>query len=43
VEALARGIESALAGEVPRPAPVSWQPYEQGSVVERYLDVLVGP
>ena len=42
VEALARGIESALAGEVPRPEPVSWKPYEQGFVVERYLDVLVG-
>ena len=42
VDALARGIESALDGEVPRPAPASWQLYEQEFVVERYLDVLVG-
>jgi hypothetical protein len=42
VDALARGIESALAGDVPPPAPASWRPYEQESVVKRYLDVLVG-
>jgi glycosyltransferase involved in cell wall biosynthesis len=42
VDALARGIESALDGEVPRPAPASWRPYEQEFVVGRYLDVLVG-
>jgi glycosyltransferase involved in cell wall biosynthesis len=42
VDALARGIESALAGDVPPPPPVSWRPYEQEFVVRRYLDVLVG-
>jgi glycosyltransferase involved in cell wall biosynthesis len=42
VDALARGIESALAGDVPPPAPASWRPYEQETVVKRYLDVLVG-
>jgi glycosyltransferase involved in cell wall biosynthesis len=42
VGALAQGIESALAGRVPPPAPASWQPYEQETVVRRYLDVLVG-
>lgn len=42
VDALARGIESALDGGVPRPAPASWRPYEQEFVVGRYLDVLVG-
>ena len=42
VDALAQGIESALDGEVPRPAPASWRPYEQEFVVGRYLDVLVG-
>lgn len=42
VEALARGIESALDGHVQPPAPVSWRPYEQEFVVRRYLDVLVG-
>jgi glycosyltransferase involved in cell wall biosynthesis len=42
VDALARGLESALAGEVPVPAPDSWRPYEQEFVVGRYLDVLVG-
>lgn len=42
VDALAEGIESALAGNVPRPTSASWQPYEQDTVVQRYLDVLVG-
>jgi len=42
VDALAAGIESALNGDVPPPAPSSWRPYEQESVVRRYLDVLVG-
>jgi glycosyltransferase involved in cell wall biosynthesis len=42
VDALARGIESALAGDVAPPPPVSWRPYEQEFVVRRYLDVLVG-
>jgi hypothetical protein len=27
---------------VPPPTAVSWRPYEQESVVRRYLDVLVG-
>ena len=42
VEALAEGIRSALAGNVPRPTSASWQPYVQEIVVGRYLDVLVG-
>lgn len=42
VEALARGIESALSGGVQPPARESWRPYEQETVVRRYLDVLVG-
>jgi glycosyltransferase involved in cell wall biosynthesis len=42
VDGLARGIRSALAGEVPAPAPESWRPYEQEFVVSRYLEVLVG-
>jgi glycosyltransferase involved in cell wall biosynthesis len=42
VDALARGIQSALEGRVPRPTESSWLPYEQESVVERYLDVLLG-
>ncbi len=42
VDSLAEGIESALAGHVPPPTPSSWRPYEQGYVVRRYLDVLVG-
>jgi glycosyltransferase involved in cell wall biosynthesis len=40
VDALAHGIESALAGNVPRPTPASWRPYEQETVVKRYLEVL---
>lgn len=41
-EALARGIASALDGEVPGPSPESWRPYDEDVVVERYLDVLIG-
>ena len=42
VDGLARGIGSALAGEVPAPESESWRPYEQEFVVSRYLEVLVG-
>ncbi|MGH2630441.1 MAG: glycosyltransferase, partial [Actinomycetota bacterium] len=42
VEELARGMGSALDGEVPRPTEESWRPYEQDTVVDRYLSVLVG-
>jgi glycosyltransferase involved in cell wall biosynthesis len=42
VDALARGIESALEGDVPPPTGSSWLPYEQETVVERYLDLLLG-
>jgi glycosyltransferase involved in cell wall biosynthesis len=42
VDELARAIDLALAGGVPPPGPESWRPYEQGTVVRRYLDVLVG-
>ncbi len=42
LEALAAGIASALDGEVPRPTPESWAPYVEDTVVQRYLDVLVG-
>lgn len=41
-EALARGIVVALSGDVPRPTPASWQPYEQETVVRRYLEILMG-
>ena len=41
-EALAAGIEAALAGELPPPTAESWEPYEQETVVRRYLEVLVG-
>lgn len=40
VDALATGIEAALEGKVPRPSAQSWKPYEQETVVERYLEVL---
>jgi glycosyltransferase involved in cell wall biosynthesis len=43
VETMAQAIDDALAGAIPRPAPESWRPYEQRTVVLRYLDVLVGP
>jgi glycosyltransferase involved in cell wall biosynthesis len=41
-DALAKGIAAALAGDVPPPPRESWQPYELETVVQRYLDVLVG-
>ena len=41
-EALAAAIEMALAGELMPPAAESWEPYEQETVVRRYLEVLVG-
>jgi len=41
-ETLAAVIESALAGELPAPPAESWEPYEQETVVRRYLQVLVG-
>jgi hypothetical protein len=31
-----------LAGELPAPPAESWEPYEQETVVRRYLHVLVG-
>jgi glycosyltransferase involved in cell wall biosynthesis len=40
VDALAKGIESALDGNVHRPTAASWRPYEQETVVGRYLKVL---
>ena len=41
-EALAAAIETALAGELALPPAESWEPYEQETVVKRYLEVLVG-
>ena len=41
-EALAAGIEAALSGALPPPPAESWEPYEQETVVRRYLEVLVG-
>lgn len=43
MDALARAIESALAGDVPRPTRESWLPYEQETVVKQYLEILTGP
>lgn len=42
VEALAEGISSAVAGDVARPTEASWRPYEQETIVGRYIDVLMG-
>jgi len=41
-EALAAAIETALAGELTPPPAESWEPYEEETVVRRYLEVLVG-
>lgn len=40
-DALAHAINLALAGKIPRPPPESWQPFEQESVVNQYIDVLL--
>jgi len=41
-DALAAAIERALTGELELPPAESWEPYEQETVVRRYLEVLVG-
>lgn len=40
--AMATALEDALAGRVPRPTAESWQPYEQETVVDAYLELLLG-
>ena len=42
VDALARGMEAAIDGRIPRPTEASWRPYDQDAVVDRYLGVLMG-
>lgn len=42
VSALARAIERALDENIPRPTEASWVPYEQETVVNRYMQVLLG-
>ncbi|MGH8605404.1 MAG: glycosyltransferase, partial [Gammaproteobacteria bacterium] len=39
--ALARAIEMALAGKVPRPSPESWERFELEAVVNQYIKVLL--
>ncbi len=41
-EALARALEEALDDDAPPPGRESWRPYELGTVVEQYRDVLLG-
>lgn len=41
VAALARAIEMALMGKVPRPPRESWLPFELKTIVQQYLQVLV--
>lgn len=43
VEALARAMDAALSGDLVRPPDESWNPYEVDLVVDRYLELLVGP
>lgn len=40
--AMAAALSDALSGRVARPSPQSWRPYEQGAVVDAYLDLLLG-
>ena len=42
VDALAQAIIAALHGDVRRPPPDSWRPYELETVMEQYLNVLFG-
>ena len=41
-EALAQGMIDALDGKIPRPTPESQQPYTLETVVEQYVDILLG-
>jgi glycosyltransferase involved in cell wall biosynthesis len=41
VAALARAIEMALRGKVPRPPRESWRPFELKTIVKQYLQILV--
>lgn len=38
---LAHTINLALSGNIPKPPPESWQPFEQERVVNQYIDVLL--
>jgi glycosyltransferase involved in cell wall biosynthesis len=40
--ALARAIETVLAGHISRPTRESWQPFELEIVVDQYIDTLLG-
>lgn len=40
--AMAGALADALAGRVPAPPPESWSPYEQDTVVDGYLELLIG-
>lgn len=42
VNALAKAIEMALDGEIPPPPRKSWLPFERETVVDQYLNVLLG-
>lgn len=42
VTALARAIETTLAGEKPHPPRESWQSFELDTVVDQYINVLLG-
>ena len=43
IDALARAMRAAVDGEIAAPPEESWRPYEVGTVVDRYLEVMVGP
>ena len=42
VVALAHAIEATLQGKTPNPPPESWRPYDLESVLNQYIDLLVG-
>jgi len=42
VVALAKAIEATLAGQTPRPPQESWLPFEMETVVNPYINMLLG-
>jgi glycosyltransferase involved in cell wall biosynthesis len=41
-QALAEAIVAALDGDVPRPSPESWRPYALETIVDQYVELLLG-
>jgi glycosyltransferase involved in cell wall biosynthesis len=42
IDALANAIHAALIGEVPSPPRESWRPFELDTVIDRYIEIMLG-